>query len=133
MDATAKQAMNLNTLLPVASAPACLRWRHPSRHWSLSRASSAQLLLTRDNLRRLLLAAYTRDVLGTHARICVLAKSLRERYRDWHRYGYYHVLVGSTPPEGLRWDDLPGGEIRAFLEELAAGASDRTRAIASSR
>jgi len=79
----------------------------------------ASPLLTGANLHQTVRRSYDLDLLGTHSKVYALAEALRARYLDYHDYAYYHILVGSTPCEGTRWDDFPGGELQQFLNELA--------------
>lgn len=46
---------------------------------------------------------------------------LKEQYPDAQGYRLFHILLGSTPPEGTKNIDFPGEDsVLAFLEKLAA-------------
>lgn len=53
-------------------------------------------------------------------RVVQKAKELREKYPNYTQYQIYHLLIGSTPPEGTDiYEDFPGDDsVVEFLKKL---------------
>ena len=75
--------------------------------------------MTEAELRQQLADAYDCDLEGTQAQIALFAEQLRNKYADWQRYRYYHILVGSTPVESQTPGDFPDADVATFLLSLS--------------
>lgn len=73
-----------------------------------------------ERLKERLRAAYRRDLFGTHEKVTLFVKKLRDAYPDLTDYELYHLLAQSTPREETKKEDLPGEDsIVAFIQSLS--------------
>ena len=79
-------------------------------------------------LRSLLGSAFeTAGPVETQNRILAEVQKLESKYPDLRTYALYHLLIGSTPPDGIQNFDLPGGEIEKFIRALAGKRAEHTQ------
>jgi hypothetical protein len=80
---------------------------------------SARVAEIRNKLGERLLAIDEKAFLSMMEEVSAQGRLLLKKYPGARTFNAFHILIGSTPPVGLREEDFPGEDsILAFLEKL---------------